>query len=266
MPFLATFLPGYGAVTVTSLDVTNDVTMGDSGRVLLADGTAALPSLALKNSPTTGQYRGAADVLATAAAGVLRASVDASRMSVVGAVRTSTQFEMPVNAGAPTVVAYDEAGTDTGIGVTASNVLALYAGGGVQADVRSGQFRVSANVESSLRGRLENTLERRASVRTADIVAVGTTVAVAGQEVVEFDLSAGSIVSTAAPFMADGAAMDRIRLRNIHATNTLTLATDGAPATNLRLRAATRVLSGGGGYIDLEFSATLGLWCEVGFA
>jgi hypothetical protein len=59
-------------------------TLSFAGVLKLSDGTAPLPSLAFTNSPTTGLFRAAADILGVATAGVERMRVNETGLLLVG--------------------------------------------------------------------------------------------------------------------------------------------------------------------------------------
>jgi hypothetical protein len=156
---------------------------------------------------------------------------------------------------------------------SADPTLGLYDAAGKFTVVASGTHQLEANASFwrtdgnplSIVGISRHDAAFRMVSRVVDIAAVGSTVSPVGAPVVELTLSAGAIVSTAAPFMIDGSTDQEITLQNMDSADALTLANDGGTATNLRLLAATRVLAPLGGYLKLRFSATSGLWQEIGF-
>ncbi len=220
MPFLANFLPGYGAVSVSSLAVAASV-----GGNAAITGNAAVTGAAV----ITGNVTGAQHIATTDTLGFTFSS-----------------------------------GTTIGVS-KASSTLALVVGNTNWVTVGTGEVTVVATADFIAAGLIETRGRKRSQKRTVDITTVGQTIVVTGQSFIEVNLSAGAIISTAAPFIADGVIGDEIILMNFHATNTLTLADDGATSSNLRLRAATRVLAAAGGYLELHYSSTSGLWQESRF-
>ncbi len=102
--------------------------------------------------------------------------------------------------------------------------------------------------------------------RTVDIDAAADTISVSGSSVVRVTLSAGSIVITAAPFIANGS-VDGQELEIIRHSDAgdLTLPDETTTAgSNLRLGAATRVL-GPRDSLKLRWVAAVGDWLETAY-
>lgn len=198
-------------------------------------------------------------------------SVTATSLTTTGdiegaIVRGTTALEFPAHATNPGVRCTTD--TDTGIGRTAANELDIISNGESKVLISSTQAFFLSTHEVVVAGELESRNKRVRTKRTQDIAAASATIDAASSaaEVVEVTLSAGNVMITAAPFIANGDDGQELEIVNVDATDTLTLPDEATTAgSNLELRAATRVLAAGGGYIRLRYSTALAAWHEIGF-
>lgn len=99
--------------------------------------------------------------------------------------------------------------------------------------------------------------------RVVDIPAVGSTISPLGSPLVRITLSAGSIASTATPFITDGVEGQELHLLRSTDAGNLTLSDETIIAgTNLRLDGGTVVL-GPRDSIKFRWLGALGDWVEV---
>lgn len=124
---------------------------------------------------------------------------------------------------------------------------------------------LTANSSASFNGLVTYSDRFARTPRLVDIDNAADTVAVAGATgpVVRITLSLGAIVSTAAPFMADGVDGQEIELIRSTDAGTLTINDETTVAgSNLRLSSATFVM-GPRDSILLRFVSAIGDWVEV---
>lgn len=156
--------------------------------------------------------------------------------------------------------------TDTGLGRSAANLAAFFAGGGIYSYVQTLQFSGNGGAEMYMNtGGFRTGGTVRKDVRTVDIAAVGTAISQNGSALVRVTLSAGAIVSTATPFIADGSDGQEIWLCRHSDAGALTLSDEGTLAgSNLRLSANTIAL-GPRDVIGLRFLTAIGDWVQFSY-
>lgn len=184
--------------------------------------------------------------------------------ATAGNVRAGLKLEMPVNASAPSLVAYDETGTNTGVSITANDSLVLWSAGATQATVVNTAISIAAITELRAAGGLRHQGGYHlVDPRLANIPTAGTAISTAGTPLVRVTLSAGSISSTAAPLLADGSEGQEICLVRDDDAGNFTISDQATLAnTNVRLSATTIVL-GPRDAICLKFLSDLGDWVQV---
>lgn len=151
---------------------------------------------------------------------------------------------------------------DTGLYRDASNSNRIVAGGTVTQTSTAGQTLVGASL--FIQQYLQLTGAFIETFRAVDVATVGAVIAVGvASSNVRVTMSAGSIASTAAAFLADGADGQEIWLHRSTDAGVLTLSDEATIAgTNLRLVAATIAL-GPRDVVGFKWNPTVADWVQI---
>ena len=129
---------GAGSITISATD----------GNITLDDGTAAAPSLNFTNEPTTGLFRASANVMGFAVAGVSRATMTTTGVTVTGTITPSGSVHAAAGSVGNPSLAFD-ADQDTGLFRIGANNLGVAAGGAKVLDVATTGLGVTGTLSVS---------------------------------------------------------------------------------------------------------------------
>jgi len=129
---------GAGSITISATD----------GNITLDDGTAAAPSLNFTNEPTTGLFRASANVMGFAVAGVSRATMTTTGVTVTGTITPTGSVHAAAGSVGNPSLAFD-ADQDTGLFRIGANNLGVAAGGAKVLDVATTGLGVTGTLSVS---------------------------------------------------------------------------------------------------------------------
>jgi len=129
---------GAGSITINATD----------GNITLDDGTAAAPSLNFTNEPTTGLFRASANVMGFAVAGVSRATMTTTGVTVTGTITPTGSVHAAAGSVGNPSLAFN-ADQDTGLFSIGANNLGVAAGGAKVLDVATTGLGVTGTLSVS---------------------------------------------------------------------------------------------------------------------
>jgi len=129
---------GAGSITINATD----------GNITLDDGTAAAPSLNFTNEPTTGLFRASANVMGFAVAGVSRATMTTTGVTVTGTITPTGSVHAAAGSVGNPSLAFD-ADQDTGLFRIGANNLGVAAGGAKVLDVATTGLGITGTLSVS---------------------------------------------------------------------------------------------------------------------